>query len=66
MNEAIWAAMREYIDAEIKLALSRTRAGKSPTKSESDRIAILEAQSTRMETAVRESLNGTPTQSENR
>jgi len=58
MNLPLWSAIREYIDAEIKLAFARYHADLTGyrTKSESQRIEALEAQSTRMETAVREML----------
>jgi hypothetical protein len=57
MNVPTWMIVREYIDAEIKLAFARQAAGSDPTPSERKRIGLLEAQCTRMETAVRSALS---------
>jgi hypothetical protein len=53
MNLSMWTAMREYIAAEIKLGILRSQreSGNAVCLEE---ISKQEAQSTRMETAVRE------------
>lgn len=64
MNPALWPALREYISAEIALSHARrdlaAKPGCHPStgfwKMEREEIARLEAQVTRMETAVREGL----------
>ena len=48
MNLSMWTAIREYIDAEIKLSWARKTLVNDPL------LEVLAAQSTRMETAVRE------------
>lgn len=59
MNSALWASMREYIAAEVNLAVARHTAA-TTTDPMVRRIAIeedipkLEGQSTRMETDIRE------------
>ena len=74
MNVALWAVIREYIASEIELSHVRRNRERVKNaayqrdrdlilKASDERIAELEAQSTRMETAIREnaSVKGTTT-----
>lgn len=63
MNLTLWTGIREYIDAEIKLAFARqdlafaSAAGNDEdVRRAAERVRGLENQSTRMETSVREAL----------
>lgn len=57
MNLSLWTSIREYVDAEIKLAIARYDYHvHAMTPKRGEQIAALEEQSTRMETAVREML----------
>lgn len=59
MNAALWPAVREYITAEVRLAILRARIEERRGQSmahERKEISELEEQVTRMETAVREGL----------
>lgn len=59
MNEALWFAIREYIDAEIKLGIARNTARMPGLRFDGidDEIKAHEEQSTRMKTAIREMLS---------
>lgn len=50
MNHAMWSAMREYIASEIRL--NALRAG-TPSQQAAEEVALLEEQSTRMDTEMR-------------
>lgn len=57
MNLALWTSIREYVAAEIKLALlrhQRAQPGQPWVIGEDTELRRLEEQSTRMETSVRE------------
>ena len=56
MNAALWPALRELIQAEAQLAVLRGLRRGRVREHEAKDIAHLEAQVTRMETAVREGL----------
>lgn len=67
LNAAIWPALREYIAAEVQLALQRHRLYHTSDMREpilpidiAAEIQRLEEQVSRMETAIRESLTTTP------
>ena len=51
-----WPALREYVQAEVLLAIAKRDRGINQWPASNDRIQQLEEQVTRMETAVRESL----------
>jgi len=58
---ATWPALRELIQAEARLAVLRNRIEERrgyTLQHEADEVKLLEAQVTRMETAVREALSG--------
>lgn len=57
MNLNLWTAIREYVNAEVRLGILRSqRESDQPENVRREEIARLEEQSTRMETYVREHL----------
>ena len=57
MNGPMWAAMREYVQAEVKLAVAELRYDNWPDANKAQFLEPLREQVTRMETAVREMID---------
>lgn len=60
MNQFIWAAIREYVAAEINLSLARHCGFQHGERSIHADICKLEEQSSRMETEVRRLIEALP------
>ena len=53
MNQIIWAAMREYVQAETKLAVAELRYESWPDSQKAQYLEPLREQVTRFETEIR-------------